>query len=221
MGIATAPPYECATVASTVVDGEGDNGSLSKKPGNNRGRAARIAPAQAKPAPAEARLSPDAGLVKVAVTFVVIFAVMQALVLVLATRGFFEPILNATASFTGACSNATGVPAAVAGNEIALSSRILRIDLDCTGISLMLIYAALVLAYPLSIKRKLIGLGIGIPAIAVFNQLRLLAVAQLSGVLADDVFYFVHDYLFKVLMVAVVIVLWALYLASARRHAAQ
>lgn len=195
---------------------------VSKKPsGNGRSAGRGASPAQAKTAPSDARLSPDAGLVKVAVTFVVVFAVMQALVLILATRGFFEPILNATASFTGACSNATGVPATVAGNEILLESRILRIDLDCTGISLMLIYTALILAYPLSLKRKLIGLAVGIPAIALFNQLRLLAVAQLSGVLPDDVFFFVHDYLFKVLMVAVIIALWAVYLASARRHAAR
>ena len=167
------------------------------------------------------RLAPDRTLVKVAVAFAVIYAVLHATLYALTYWGYLEPVMKLTADITGACSNATGLTATVQGNDVVLASRILRIDPDCTGITLMIMYSALVLAYPLSTKRKLLGLVIGIPVIAAANLARLFAVAQLSGVLSDNVFFFVHDYLFKVLMVAVVIVLWALYLASARRRAAQ
>lgn len=184
-----------------------------------RGKSNASRPAKSKAAIADAPLSPDAGLLRVALWFFVIYAVLQTTAWYLAFTGYFDSLLEAMASLTGACSNVTGVPATVAGNEIFLATRILRIDLDCTGISLMLIYTALVLAYPLSIKRKLIGLAIGLPVIAVANLIRLTVVAQLSGPLGDKAFLFVHDYLFKVLMMGVVIVLWGLYLASAKRNA--
>ncbi len=151
--------------------------------------------------------------------FFLIYAVLQVALWALVYRGYFDPVQEWTAVVTGACSVATGVPATVAGNEVALQSRILRIDADCTGVTLMMIYTALVLAYPLGWKNKLIGLVFGVAAIFVANLIRLVAVAQLSGPLDDRAFMFVHDYLFKIVMMAVVIAAWALYLAYARRHA--
>jgi exosortase/archaeosortase family protein len=148
-----------------------------------------------------------------------IYVVLQSALWYVALKGYLDPVHRITANLTGVCSNLTGVPASVAGNDIRLATRILRIDLDCTGIALMLIYVALVFAYPLSVKRKLVGLAVGLPVIAGANLVRLTAVAQLSGRLGDREFLFVHDYLFKVLMMAVVIVLWGVYLTSAKRHA--
>jgi len=153
--------------------------------------------------------------------FAVIYAVLHASLYAITYWGYLEPVMTLTADITGACSNATGLTATVQGNDVVLASRILRIDPDCTGITLMIMYAALVLAYPLSTKRKLLGLVIGIPVIAAANLARLFAVAQLSGVLSDNVFFFVHDYLFKIVMIAVIIAAWAVYLTSARRHASQ
>ena len=164
-------------------------------------------------------MSPDVGVLKVAFLFFVIYAITQTAVWFLAYHGYLDPLLDLTARITGACSNITGVPATVAGNEVSLATRLLRIDLDCTGISLMLVYMSLVLAYPMSIRRKLIWLAIGFPVLAVANMLRLIAVAQLSGPLDDRVFFFMHDYLFKIFMFAVVLALWAAYLLSAKRHA--
>jgi len=164
-------------------------------------------------------LTPDRVLLKVAVLFIAIYALMQALVWFLALRGWFDPVMESLATFTGACSVATGLSATVTGNEVILANRILRIDLDCTGITLMMLYSALVLAYPLSVKRKAMWIAIGLPVLILANLLRLIAVAQLSAPLGNDAFLFVHDYLFKVAMIAVVIVLWSLFLTSARRHA--
>lgn len=174
-----------------------------------------------KGATADISLSPDVGLLKVSLRFFVIFAILQTALWFLWYRGSLDPWLEWNARITGACSNIIGVPATVAGNEVFLATRILRIDFDCTGIPLMLVYAALVLAYPLRTKRKLIGMAVGLPVLALANMLRLITVAELSGPLDDGVFLFVHDYLFKVCMTAVVIALWAVYLVSARRHASQ
>lgn len=180
--------------------------------GQVKGRMA--APRTAEP------LAHDAVLFKVGLRFLLIYGVLQTVVWFLGYRGALDPILKTTADFTGACSNLTGVEATVTGNEVVLATRVLRIDLDCTAISLMLVYAALVLAYPLSTKSRAIGLAVGLPVIAVANMLRLVAVAQLSGPLSERSFLFVHDYLFKIAMVAVIVALWLAYLSWARRRAA-
>jgi len=184
---------------------------------DERGGAAK--PARSTVVGARASLLPDVALARVAVTFVVIFLALQAAVWTLTLQGVFDPIMRGTAVLTGVCSNGTGVPAIVSGEQIFLTNRILRIDLDCTGISLAMVYAALVLAYPLNWRRKLVGLGVGIPALLLANLVRLIAVVQLSGPLEDWAFLFVPYYLFKVAMIAVVTGLWAAYLVCARRHA--
>jgi exosortase/archaeosortase family protein len=192
----------------------------SKRPSGTRPKRGSALSAWRKSAADEAPLAPDATLLRVALAFVAIYAVLQAGLWALTYYQLLNPVIQATTDITAWCANATGVPATVSGNEIGLATRILRIDLDCTGLSLVAIYSALVLAYPLSFKSRIVGLAAGIPALLLANFLRLWAVAQLSGPLDQNTFMFVHDYLFKIAMVAVVIALWGLYLSWARRHAA-
>lgn len=160
---------------------------------------------------------PDLTLAIVAIKFVVYYAIGQTVAWLLAFSGRMNPLLAWMASGLTVCANATGVVATQVGNQVMLAERTLRIDPDCTGISLMLVYAALVLAYPLGWKRRLLALALGLPVLIAVNSLRLLAVAQLSGRLDPEAFMFAHDYLFKVGMVAVVVGLWAVFLLSARR----
>jgi len=166
-------------------------------------------------------LAPDAKLIKVAVVFLVLYVVLYVGMQKLVALGAIAPLLNGTASILGACSRATGVSATAVGTDVYLATRTLRIDLGCTALPLMIVYTALVLAYPLSWKRKAIGLAVGLPALALANLLRLVAVAQLSGRLGQSTFLFVHDYMFQIGMVGVVIALWGTYLWQAGRHAAK
>lgn len=158
-------------------------------------------------------------LIKVAVMFVVSYAVLQTGVWLVGYFGWLDEVLLVTATATGACANLTGVPATVVGNQVFLASRTLQIDPQCTGVSLAMLYAALVLAYPLGLRHKLIGLAVGLPALILTNMLRLTAVAQLSGPLDDEAFLFVHDYLFMIVMMGAVIAFWVAYLEWARRSA--
>jgi exosortase/archaeosortase family protein len=166
---------------------------------------------------AEESLSPDPALIRIALVFAGVYALLQATLWYVGSLGWLEPTLTVTAGITGALSNLTGVPATVIGNEVHLSSRILRMDPACTAIPLAILYTALVLAYPLSMWKRTIGTLVGLLLLFLANFVRLTAVAQLSAPLADDTFMFVHDYLFMIAMIAVVIGLWAAYLAWARR----
>lgn len=172
-------------------------------------------------APQGTSLAPDGALVRVALTFFAFYAALQAAVWWLAYRGFLDPFIEATTRVAGACAVATGLTPVIAGNQLQFANRILQIDLDCTGISLAIVFAALVLAYPLGWRTKAVGLALGLPILGLANMARLTAVAHLSARLGDEAFGFTHDYLFMVVMVAVVMALWSAYLTLARRYAAR
>ena len=161
----------------------------------------------------------DARLVRIALIFVTVFAVLDGILLwTWNTKAFYDVRLW-TAAAASALINVSGVPATRLGTSIYLSSRILQIDSDCTALLVLATFVSLLVAYPVSLRTKATGLLVGAPALLAANQLRLVAVAQASEMLLAASFAFAHDYLFKVFMVAVVIGLWAWWLAYARRQA--
>jgi exosortase/archaeosortase family protein len=85
----------------------------------------------------------------------------------------------------------------------------------------MALYVALVVAHPMSSRMRLIGLAVGLPAIALGNLLRLLGVAFASEHLSQPAFAFAHDFVFKVVMVLFIVALWGWLLLAARRDAPQ
>lgn len=148
--------------------------------------------------------------------FLVVFALLELALLLSAQRPWYDGVMTGTAVAANALINATGVPATAMHTQVFLSSRVLQIDPDCTGLPVAAIYVALILAYPVRLSTKAIGLAIGIPVILLANMARLVAVAHASELLPDNAFSFAHDYLFKVFLVAVVIAAWASWLAYAR-----
>lgn len=158
-------------------------------------------------------------VVRIALVFVLGFAIFDLILLGSIRAEWFVALMEATARVAASLMNATGLEASVLRNDITLSTRILRIDPDCTGLLIVGMYSALLVAYPVAWRTRMIGLAVGIPAILGANLFRLVAVGHASELLADEPFAFVHDYLFKVFMVAVVIALWAGWLAYARHQA--
>jgi len=158
-------------------------------------------------------------LTVVTLTFVLVFALFESLIWAAAMSGRLDWLMELTARAAAVLIHGVGIPATLLGNQILLTSRILQIDLDCTALPIAALYSALVIAYPLPIRMRLLALGVGLPVIAVANLLRLLGVAFASEYLSPDVFIFAHEYLFKIVMVFVVVALWAVWLQIARGHA--
>ncbi|MDR3686258.1 MAG: archaeosortase/exosortase family protein [Coriobacteriia bacterium] len=164
---------------------------------------------------------PDVSLVRLAVVFACVFALFEAAIWGATATGHLYPLMEITAKTTAGLLSVVGIPVARNGIQLMLSTRILEIDLDCTALQLVALYAALVIAYPLSVRVKLVGLAVGVPAILVANLLRLLGVALAAEHLGPALFAFVHDFLFKVVMVLVIVALWGWWLQMARRNAAE
>lgn len=82
---------------------------------------------------------------------------------------------------------------------------------ECTGIYAWIVYSAAVLAYPTSIKNRLVGFGIGIPAIYLINMLRFICLS-IIGAFWPSAFEFAHAYLWQVIIIGFVIFLFWGYL---------
>jgi exosortase/archaeosortase family protein len=155
----------------------------------------------------------------VALLFAVLFGLFEAAIWGMFFLGQLNPLMTGTASLSAVLIGLVHIPASLSGIDITLPSRVLEIDVDCTAIQLAALYAALVIAYPVPPKTRLLGLIVGLPAIFVANLGRLLAVAVVSEHLNEAMFSFAHDFLFKVVMMLLIIGLWGWWLQTARQRA--
>jgi len=82
---------------------------------------------------------------------------------------------------------------------------------ECTGIYEMLIFGAAVLAFPTTIVKKAIGLGMGIPILYLFNVVRI-AVLILVGRYLPDWFDFMHLYFWQATLILMITSVWLLWI---------
>jgi exosortase/archaeosortase family protein len=154
----------------------------------------------------------------VALIAVATFSVLAGLLFIAVNKGWLTPWMENLAAQVSWWMGLLGVQHTLSGVDIMLSTRTLRITMDCTAAYIMAIYIALIVAYPFTIKLKAAALLIGLPVIYVANLVRLVAIGVISDHASPPVFTVVHDYFFEVAMVIVVLVLWATWLDFARTN---
>lgn len=80
----------------------------------------------------------------------------------------------------------------------------------CNGVLPTTIYMSAVLAFPSSWRATFWGLGLGVPAIALLNVLRVTSLVVL-GAYRPDLFEQVHLYVWQTLVVALSMVFWIVW----------
>jgi archaeosortase B (VPXXXP-CTERM-specific) len=166
----------------------------------------------------------------------IVFGVMFAIILQIVTHfnsgtndGFLNPIQKALTYATAyplvGFLKVIGVKAAIEttflntinsmfivfGPPNAITYRF-EIIYECTGIYAWIVYSAAVLAFPTSIKNRLIGFGLGIPAIYVINLIRFICLG-LIGAFWPAAFEFAHAYLWQIIIIGFVILMFWGYLS--------
>jgi exosortase/archaeosortase family protein len=164
-----------------------------------------------KPTPSMARIG-GLFLVAVGASYLAIF--------LLADLGYFYPLIDFTTAASAYLMTLAGLNLTIETNHIVLKSRILIITLECTAIFIMALFWSLVAVYPASVKSKLGGLAIGLPAIIFANLLRLLVLALVSEKL-PNYFDYVHDFLWQVAFVLFTAGLWIIWMTWSQNHAAK
>ena len=158
----------------------------------------------------------DKALLKLAARFLVCFAVLSGVIVWLNMRTpVMEHVEAATAGIATLLMNLTGVVATRADTLITVPGRQLDIGPDCTGLTIAAMLVSLVVAYPVRLSSKTVGILGGVAVLLIVNLIRLVGIAHLS-LASDQVFYAAHDFLFQVGMVAVAIAIWAGWLSFAR-----
>lgn len=108
---------------------------------------------------------------------------------------------------TGAILNLFGTDAQVDGTVVSSADFSMKIVNECTGIVSMLILFCAVIAYPSKIKGKLLGLGMGLPALFSLNLVRMVSLFYI-GAFLPGVFETAHILVWQSLMVLAVIAIW-------------
>lgn len=91
-------------------------------------------------------------------------------------------------------------------------SFVYQVASDCGAIPSMAIFLAAVLAFPTSWRRRLLGIGLGVPLLYVLNIARLACLAHIGAWLGEgEGFDFVHAYVWQGLYIAFVVAAWLLW----------
>ncbi len=93
------------------------------------------------------------------------------------------------------------------------------INEDCTGWKSMLFLFALIFAVPrIAMKKRLLGLIIGIPIVWVGNLMRVLGVVMAEAAWGLDFALALHDYGYRLGLVALVLIIWVVWLNLSRKE---
>jgi exosortase/archaeosortase family protein len=125
---------------------------------------------------------------------------------------FWPALTHTTAVIVAWVSGLVGLSAvAGSGSEVAFGDSHagfrLGVTDGCTGVTLLMIFTAAVLAYPATRGQRTQGLAIGLPVLFVANLLRLVALGWV-GLHARAQFDFAHEYCAQVAGIALVGVCW-------------
>ncbi len=123
----------------------------------------------------------------------------------------FAFLENITASILGFLLRIFGMDVVVSGSIVDIRGHSgLEIIDECTAIFGSIIYISCVLAYPAGVKKKVIGIVLGIPCLYAINMVRLVILAFVV-VLNPGLFEFVHTYLWQTIFIVFVIFIWLVW----------
>jgi exosortase/archaeosortase family protein len=124
------------------------------------------------------------------------------------TTIFLEPVSRASFSilkFLGLAIEFDGAGLPFGICDLILPHQTLRINFGCTGLFVLFIFIAGVIAYPSGIKYKLTGLAAGIPVFTLYSILRLV-IMGFVGNWIPQYLDIIHNYL--MILINIAFVLW-------------
>ncbi len=128
-----------------------------------------------------------------------------------------QTFARATASITGSILGIFSGSVTCTDRYVSFSGFRVEIIDECTGLLEMVIFLAAVLAFPTTWRKKLIGIAGGLPAIYVFNVMRMIFLL-IAGASSKSLFEFMHLYFWQVTLILIIATIWLgwLYLVVLR-----
>jgi len=145
--------------------------------------------------------------------FMILFVVAEYLLLyVLPPESFRVAPVSFTARLFFRVLKLLGFSVSLSGAVIQLKHISLEIVYECTGVFAFFILSGAILAYPSRGWHKLLGHIVGLPAVFILNIVRLVLLAVIGEYFSRPVFDFVHEYLWQITFIVVVLLLWVLWI---------
>ncbi len=141
------------------------------------------------------------------------FVVLQPLLIFI---GFVRWANESTAQLLAFALSLLGSPSSAEGTIVRSQLFSLEIVFECTAILPMVLFGAAVAATPAVTNAKLWALAWGLPAIVLFNLVRLASLVYI-GRLAPEAFDTVHLLIWQPLTILFALALWLLWVER-RRH---
>jgi archaeosortase B (VPXXXP-CTERM-specific) len=104
----------------------------------------------------------------------------------------------------------------ISGKVVVFQGFAVKIIEECTGLYEVVIFAAAVLAFPTSWRKRAIGLLMGVPLLYLFNVLRI-AVLILVGRYFPEYFDFMHLYFWQATLILMITSVWLLWIIKVVR----
>jgi exosortase H (IPTLxxWG-CTERM-specific) len=94
-----------------------------------------------------------------------------------------------------------------AGNTLDYRGSVFKVIDECTGIEVIALFAAAVLAFPSRWRHRLTGLALGISALALLNLIRMVTLVWL-GSTSPDALEYGHVYVWPTIILTVTLGIW-------------
>jgi len=117
-----------------------------------------------------------------------------------------------TASVTAFLLSVFGYPASASGQMCSVGSLVIQIIPECTGVFEIIVFSAVLLAYPAPWGKKLLGIVAGLVILTFLNLLRLLILGMI-GFSNQELMEWIHLYLWQLTLIAFVVGLFFAWLA--------
>jgi len=94
------------------------------------------------------------------------------------------------------------------GTIVSFGGVSLNILDECNGVPAIIVFLSAILAYPAPLRSKLLGLAIGLPAIFVLNEVRVLSLFLAVRYFSPEVFQILHEYAWQFVIILFAVLLW-------------
>lgn len=129
---------------------------------------------------------------------------------------YLGPVQRLMAQGVVVAARGLGAEATVQGAVIQVPEKALEINHECTGIFVLLVYIAFVLAYPAPWTQRASGVAIGCIVLNAVNFARLVVLTLIAG-WWPDWFDYSHEYFFQGVFIALLAFLGSVWTEQVRR----
>ncbi len=127
----------------------------------------------------------------------------------------FPAYLELNASVSASILKVFGQPVQSVGDAISEPSNSISIKKGCDAIAPTMLFAAAVLAFPVPLRKRLIGIALGTPLLLVINLVRIITLWYASKYASHKTFEMLHVDIWQPVFILLALAMWMVWALNA------